>query len=132
MSMVLEYPMKILIFMAVVVVIIGIMFHFRDKIMKICLFPPCEEEIKCDVKPVVATENVVDKNIIEKYCKMCWGKNRNGECKEDSLCYVVNIPVSNPANIDIGVDYCEITCNKDVTSFFVQYNFLDKKVYIAC
>lgn len=100
--------------------------------MKFCLFPPCEEEIKCDVKPVVAPETTVTQEIIDKYCKMCWGKNREGECKEDSLCYVVNIPNTNPNSITPSDYYCEITCDKVVTSFFVQYNFLDKKIYITC
>ncbi|MDI6825838.1 MAG: hypothetical protein QMD36_01425 [Candidatus Aenigmarchaeota archaeon] len=135
MTMVLEYPMNILILTVVVLVIIGIMFHFREQIMNICLFPPCEEEIRCNIKPAVVTESVVDINVIEKYCKMCWGKNRNGECGEDALCYVVNIPSSNPSSIALSPEvsrYCSITCSRDVTSFFVQYNFLDKKIYVAC
>lgn len=128
--MALEYPMNIIILTVVVLVVIGIMFSFRDRIMKFCLFPPCNEDVKCDVKPIVTTENVVDQTMIEKYCGMCLVKNRNGECKEDALCYIVNIPTTNPKNFNPS--NCEITCDKDVTSFFVNYKFLDKNITITC
>jgi hypothetical protein len=133
MAMVLEYPMNIIILTVVVLVVIGIMFSFRDRITNICIFPPCEEEIICDVKPAVVTETAVTQDIIDKYCKMCLGKNRDWECKEDSLCYVVNIQSAfNPFGITPSMNDCEVKCNRAVTSFFVQYNFLDKKIYITC
>jgi hypothetical protein len=135
MPMVLEYPMNIVILTVVVIVIIGIMFTFRDKILKICLFPPCQEDIKCDVKSAVVTEAAGDKLTIEKYCNLCWGKNRNGECKEDALCYVVNAQTPDPSGITLSQevrDYCKIRCLRDVTSFFVEYNFLKKEITIEC
>lgn len=130
MAMELEYPMNIIILTVVVLVIIGIMFGFRDRIMKFCIFPPCNEEIICDVKPIVTTENDINQAMIENYCTMCLAKNRNGECKEDALCYIVNIPMTNPNSINPS--NCKITCDKDVTSFFVNYKFLDKNITITC
>jgi len=135
MPMELEYPMNIIILSVVVLVIIGIMFTFRDRIMKICLFPPCQEDVKCDIKSTVVTAAAGDQNTIEKYCTMCWVKNRYGECKEDALCYVVNAQTPNPIGITLKPEiakYCKITCSRDVTSFFVQYNFLKKEITIAC
>ncbi|MCX6821168.1 MAG: hypothetical protein NTW30_00145 [Candidatus Aenigmarchaeota archaeon] len=133
MSMILEYPVNIFILTVVVIVVIGIMFHFRDQIMNICLFPPCEEDTKCDVKTAVVTETV-NKDVLENYCKMCLAKNRNGDCKQDALCYVVNVknvPSFNPSSVG-PLNNCSIDCSKNVTSFFVQYNFLDKNITIEC
>lgn len=135
MSMILEYPVNIFILTVVVIVVIGIMFHFRDQIMTICLFPPCEEDTKCDVKIAAVTETNVNSVVLEKYCKMCWYKNRKGECKVDSICYAVNIPNSDLTGITLGSEvsgYCNRVCSRSVTSFFVEYSFIDKKISITC
>jgi hypothetical protein len=137
-EMVLEYPFKIALFIAVILILVGIMWTFRDQIMRICLFPPCEESTEeCDMKTSVSNENDFSRDILTKYCQLCWERNKRGQCKKDSLCYVVN--VDNPSNpflylpLSIEVSqYCSVTCSRLATSVYVQYDFLNKKITIAC
>lgn len=135
MSMELEYPFKIILYMAVVVILIGIAIVFRNKIINWCFFPPCENE-KCDIKTQTSTENAIDSNILEKYCNICWEKNKRGECSESNVCNVVSL--NNPGNpslynINPPVnEYCSISCSKIVTSFFVEYDKINRKIIISC
>lgn len=135
-EMVLEYPFKIVLFTVVIIILIGIIWTFRKQIMDICLFPPCEEVKECEIETVVSNENSFNKDILTRYCQLCWEKNKRGECRKDSICYVVNVNTSsNPSSYTLYPDvaqYCSITCSKNVTSVYVQYNFLDKRVTIAC
>lgn len=132
----LEYPFKVILYLIVVLILIGIMTTFRNKITNLCLFPPCEKEEKCDVKPQQSNENILDSNVLEKYCSLCWEKNKRGECGESSVCNVVLL--SNEANpsqhtINPSVSqYCSVTCSRDVTYFIVQYDRINKKILIAC
>jgi len=125
MAMVLEYPFKIFILIVVVLVIISIMWQFRDRIMNMCLFPPCDEE-ECDVQPVIATESNFTKQVLDKYCNLCWMKNGAGACVGDSVCYILNLENDFDPNVPWNMlkeyDYCIINCNNIVTSLYVQYH----------
>jgi len=132
MSMVLEYPMKMFILLAVVLVVIGIIISYRSKIMEFSFFED-EQENKCDIETVVSSEQALTSDNLQKYCSMCYMKNDNGECMDDTVCYVVNIDNTiNPSTISLSSNYCSIKCNKDVTSVYVQYKGLTGTVEIAC
>ena len=136
MSMVLEYPFRIFILIVVVIIIIGIMWQFRDRIMEICLFPPCDEE-ECNIQPVISDENRFTEEVLDKYCSQCWIKNGEGKCKGDSVCDVLNLgeefDFDSPTAPWLNKhDYCIVTC-KDVTStVYVQYLSLERMIEIAC
>jgi hypothetical protein len=130
MSLELEYPVNLLILTVVVVVIIGIIWNFRDQIMNIHLFPD-QEKVECDSKTVVSHEIKLDLNAINKYCQLCWDKNKRGECGEDNLCYVVNINSSSvPTNP--SETYCKNLCTNSAKTIFVQYNYLKENIEITC
>lgn len=127
------YLARLVILTAVIVIIIGVVWQFRDRIVRVCLFPPCEEKRECDVKPVAITEQLLDEFVIEKYCRLCWEKNRFGECKQDSICYVINLDTqSNPSLLTVPLDFCFIKCDREVYSIFVEYNSIGKRVEIKC
>lgn len=124
MTMVLEYPFKVFILIVVVLVIISIMWQFRDKIMNICLFPPCNGEEECNVQPVITTESEFTKEVLDKYCSLCWIKNGAGKCRGDSICYVLNLNESfipDNWNLIKEHEYCIVTCENETSSLFVQY-----------
>jgi len=131
--LVLEYPAKLMIVIAVVVILIGILWQFRERIVKICLFPPCEKEEVCYGKTSFVNEMEINEGILEKYCKLCWERNGEGECKEDTLCYVLNLSLSSvPSNFPVDLNYCSIECSRNVTTLFFEYKWIEKKVKIKC
>lgn len=136
MTMALEYPFKLFILIVVVLVIISIMWQFRDKIMGICLFPPCNGDEECNVQPVITSESEFTEEILNKYCSMCWLKNGEGNCKGDSICYVLNLEEDFNPDIPWDIlrdyDYCFVTCENETSSLYVQYQSLDKIIEIAC
>jgi len=138
MAMVLEYPFKIILFSVIILIIIGIMWTFRQQIFNICLFPPCDEEVeKCMTKTTPSSEKEFNRDVLEKYCRLCWERAGKGECRENFVCYVVNVDVqSNPyIYVPLSQDvfqYCFVECNRTTTSVYVEYNFIDKIVSIKC
>lgn len=134
MSIVLEYPMKMIILLVVVFVVVGIILSYRSQIMNTCLTPPCDgEENLCEVETIVSSEQILDSASLQKYCNMCYMKNDNGNCMDNSLCYVVNIDnMIDPSTIILTSEYCSIKCEKAVTSVYVQYIGLTGTVEIAC
>jgi len=131
MALVLEYPMKLFILIVVIFVVIGIMIQYKQKIMNLDLFNKNDEK-KCEVETTVTSEPNLNNAVLEKYCNLCYLKNEQGKCKEDALCYVINTNLVNPSTISINKDYCSITCNKEVTSVYVQYKWLTGTVEISC
>jgi len=125
MSLVLEYPFRIFILIVVILVLIGIMWQFRDQIMNICLFPPCNGEEECNIQPVISEESRFTKEVLDKYCNLCWIKNGGGTCEGDSVCYILNLEEnfdpSIPWNLMKEYDYCIVTCENIVSSLYVQY-----------
>jgi len=123
MAMVLEYPFKIFILIVVVIVIISIMWQFRDRIIKICLFPPCEKDVECNIQPIIATESEFSEVILDKYCSLCWMKNLEGECKGNSICYILNLQDDfEPGDWNSEYDYCIVSCDEEAPSLYVQYD----------
>lgn len=131
MSLVLEYPIKLFLLLVAVLVIIGIMWHFRDQITEICLIPPCEDEIECGEKTIPSHEASFTQDIIDKYCRLCWNKNRGGECSKDHLCYAVSTD-SSSIPPDPSFEYCKNSCGNNVKTIFVEYKSLEKIVEITC
>lgn len=134
MSMVLEYPTKMILYIVVIIVLVGIMWTFRENVSKICFLPPCNEQT-CETKtPPPQNVNSLDVSTIEKYCSLCWGKNEN--CKENVLCYVINSEnENNPSSVSISNDiknFCDVKCNKATKTIFYQYNYISKKVELTC
>lgn len=137
MTLVLEYPVTLLLYTVVILVLISIMWHFREQIFDICLFPPCNGgEEDCDVKPVVTTETELTQDVVDKYCKMCWSRNKEGECDEDVLCYIINVTFNTTEHSSLKpspeLKYCDINCQRNATSLWVQYYSLDLTVNITC
>jgi len=141
MSMILEYPFKIFILIVVVLVIISIMWQFRDKITSICLFPPCEDETECNVQPVIQDKESFTEEELDYYCNLCWIKNGAGTCNQNSVCYIFNLEDDiNPGDwedvheIDYNGDsfLCVIKCEDETSSFYVQYQSLGKIIEITC
>jgi len=132
MTMALEYPFKLFILIVVIIVIISIMWQFRDWITGICLFPPCEEE--CNVQPEMATESEFTKEILDKYCSLCWMKNGGGECKGNSICYTLNLEDKKfePGDWSSEYKYCLVACEKESSSLFVQYLAMEELILITC
>ncbi|MBU5688679.1 MAG: hypothetical protein KQA41_00410 [Candidatus Aenigmarchaeota archaeon] len=133
MSMELEYPFKIMLYLVVVLVLIGIMMAFKDKILKICFFPPCEQKTKCDFETQNVQEIDANENIIAKYCFLCYEKSK--ECEKDKICYIVsfenNFDFSNDY-IDIGEEKCEITCLKNTNMLYFSYSYFEDKIKVGC
>lgn len=141
-----EMPFKMILYIAVVIILIGIMITFRSKIVEMCLFSSCEKEkAKCNVKEQYSTETISDGSdatpILEKYCDLCWRKNNEGDCRENSVCYIVKLTESsNSATWIINglPDYCDASklssgdCNREISSFFVNYDSIKKKIIIEC
>ena len=131
MTMVLEYPFKLFILIVVVIVIVGIMYQFRDWIMDICLFPPCNGGEKCNVQPVISTESEFSKGVLDKYCRSCWIKNGGGTCIGNSDCYLLNLEDEDFDPDDWKLVYkfnegegsfsCFITCENKASSLYVKY-----------
>lgn len=132
MPLVLEYPFRLFLYIIVILVLIGIMWRFREKVFGICLFPPCDVEKECEVNTTITTESYFDADILEKYCKLCWEKNRKGECKQDALCYIINVDIPQEPDPVFSLEYCSVSCSKDVTSVFVQYKSLTNETIITC
>lgn len=128
MTMVLEYPFKIFILIVVVLVIISIMWQFRDKIMEICFFPPCDGGKECNVQTVISKETEFTVDELNKYCNLCWEKNGAGNCIEDSVCYVLDLEEDFNHKIPWNslptkkYNYCFVTCNNTVSSLYVEYH----------
>lgn len=130
MSLELEYPINLLILMVAVIVIVGIIWSFRDQIMNIHLFPD-QEQVECDTKTVVSHEINLDLNVMNKYCQLCWDKNKRGECGENHLCYVVNTNTSSVPTSP-SETYCKNLCTSSAKTIFVQYNYLKENIEITC
>lgn len=126
MSMALEFPFKIFILVVVVLVLITMMWQFRDRIMDMCLFPPCNGGEECDVEPVISNEANFTIGILDKYCNLCWIKNGGGKCKGDPVCYVLTLEEdfdpTVPWNMLKEYDYCVVTCESAISSLYVQYH----------
>jgi hypothetical protein len=129
----LEYPFKIILYLVVIMVLIGILYTMKNKIVNICFFPPCEKENECDVSPSRTNEDI-NEATINKYSYLCFDKSKN--CKQDVLCYIISSDVSaKPSSLKpecLNNDLCEITCNKDVNMVYINYNWIKSKVEIGC
>ncbi len=140
----LETVFKFLLYLIVVLILVAIMVQFKDKILNLCLLPSsCEKENrieKCGITPTTSTESTVTKEVLEKYCNLCWEKNKRGECKEMSMCYVISLEkASNPTTVAKKTPLssevskrCSILCSRDATSLFVQYDWINENITIGC
>jgi hypothetical protein len=118
----------------IVLMLIGIMWNFRNKI-PFCLFGGCEDEFKCQVDTERSNEEYLEAEQVNKYCQLCWSKNDNGDCPENVLCYVVETDygVSDQVEYSTLFDYCEFSCdNLDSKTVFVQYDHFRQKVIVSC
>jgi len=118
----LEYVFKMFILIVVVLIIITMMWQFRDKIVDVCLFPPCDKQGGCNVQPIISEEERFSIMVLDKYCNLCWMKNGGGKCKDDSSCYVLNLKNDFiPGTWPSTHDYCIVTCENAASSLYVQY-----------
>jgi hypothetical protein len=129
----LEYVFKMLLYLFVVVVLIGIIIVFKSKFMNFCLLPPCEKEKECDVSPVKVSGQLTE-NVIDKYSSLCMDKSK--DCKQDVFCYIIALDNSgNPTSLQpscLSTNKCEIACDKDVNMVYVTYKWMRDKVQIGC
>jgi hypothetical protein len=135
MALVLEYPARLIIYMAVILVVVILFWRFFSSV-NICFFN-CEQKPKaCDVEPIVLQDpdDNIDSSDLDKYCYLCWERNNKGECKENSLCYVLNGNFD-PTAKEISVpysEYCKLLCSKTVTSLQFTYDGTLKRVMVEC
>lgn len=136
MAMELEYPFKIILYIFVIAVIVGMLVVFKSKFSTICLIPPCNDEKKtCDIKPSHVREIALSVDIINKYNRLC--HERSKECKEDVFCYIVSLDNSiNPSGLTPSClsqsPFCENKCNNNVNIVYFFYDFETNKVQIGC
>ena len=135
MSMVLEYPAKMILYIVVITVLIGIMLTFRGTITNFCLVPPCNEQT-CNTKTYVENENALTRDVAEKYCNLCWSKSQGGVCSERWVCYGVNLDLEvRPSFIELSNDvkeFCNIECDEKTKTVFFEYDHISGKVRITC
>jgi len=130
-EIVLEYPFKIFLYLVVAIVVIGLVVGFRNQILQffnLCQFIPqgCQRE-RCSVR--LTKEADISKDLLEKYCRLCWDETGKNDYKEDCLCFVVSGKFH---PIEFSQENCELICNKDSTSIQFIYYHLLKKIYIKC
>jgi hypothetical protein len=132
-SMELEYIFKMLLYIVVILVVIGIIVGIRPEILdalKLCRYLPsgCEEDKECSNLQV--SESIITESTLNKYCKFCWDKTGAKEDARDCMCYVVSGSYS-PLTASLP-EYCELKCNKEATSIWFSYSSLFKKITIGC
>lgn len=127
----LEYVFKMFLYFVVVVVVLGLIINFRSQIIEalnLCDYiPGCKREEKCET--ILAKEAVIDENVLNKYCNLCWSKTGLRDYKENCVCYVVRGSFSPLA---FSNQNCELKCNLNSESLIFSYNSLFKKVFIEC
>jgi len=135
MAMELEYPFKMILYMFVVAVIVGLILMFRSKFVNICFLPPCEkEENICPNEPVKVNEDALNENVLSKYYNLCREKTK--DCQKDIFCYIISFnSQSNPQTLNpdcLNNGGCEITCDKDVSMVYMYFNWPKNKIEIGC
>ncbi|MCX8178772.1 MAG: hypothetical protein N3D75_03015 [Candidatus Aenigmarchaeota archaeon] len=130
MSLEMETVFKYLLYTFVVLVIIGILVVFKDKILRLCLIPPCEKDL-CDVKTVAVSEPSFQ-GTVEKYCDFCYQKAN--QCKQDVICYIVSYdsPVQSTFYIPSNTGICNYQCNKETSTLYFTYSYLSNMVIVGC
>ncbi|MBU5688479.1 MAG: hypothetical protein QW350_01610 [Candidatus Aenigmatarchaeota archaeon] len=133
MGMELEYPFKFILYLIVIIVLVGIMISIKEKILKTCFFPPCEEKKSCEFETENFQEINLNENIISKYCNLCFEKSK--ECKRDKLCYIISLENSfdfSRKEININEDKCKITCEKNTNLIYFSYIYFEDKIKVGC
>jgi len=126
--MALEYPFKVLLYLAVIIVVIGIVLFFRKQISSInfCWIWGCQQKA-CET--VRVNENIIDQQVLDKYCNLCWQKTGSVDLKEDCICYIVNGSFS---PIAYSSEHCNLRCTSNSQFLTFTYSHLFNKVYIEC
>ena len=126
--MALEYPFKVLLYLVVIIVVIGIVLVFRKEISNInfCWIWGCQQKA-CET--VRVSESTIDRQVLDKYCELCWGKTGAADLKEDCLCYVVSGSFTPFAYTS---QHCDLKCNSDSQFLTFSYSHLPKKILIEC
>jgi len=127
----LETIFKFFLYLVVILVVIGLILHFRSSIIKaldLCgIFPSYCEEEKCET--IVSEEVEITSSTLRKYCKLCWSRTGEKGYDRDCICYVVKgrfVPTS------FEEENCELLCDREVNSLTFTYDHLFKKVRIEC
>jgi len=130
----LEYVFKMMLYLFVVAVIIGLIITFKSKFVNICFLPPCEKEKKCDVSPIKASEKNLAENTIDKYSSLCLEKSK--DCTQDIFCYIISLEnQANPSFLEprcLQNNECEIKCNNGVNMIYITYKWMSDKVQVGC
>ncbi len=127
--MVLEYPFKMLLYLVVIVVVIGIILFFRKEIMSglnFCWIGGCHPE---PCKTVRVNEASIDTSVLDKYCNLCWQKTGKIGLKEDCLCYVVSGSFTPFAYTS---EHCVLKCNSNSQFVTFTYSHLFNQIFIEC
>jgi len=127
----LETIFKFFLYVVVIMVVIGLILHFRSSIIRaldLCgLFPSYCEERSCET--IISEETEITPEVLRKYCRLCWSKTGEKDYDKDCICYVVKgkfIPTS------FKEENCELLCDREVNSLTFTYDHLFKKVRIEC
>jgi len=132
-GMALEMVFQMFLYIVVILVVIGIIINFRESILsalKLCDYIPggCPQKEECTA--IQSTEVSITESVLKKYCDFCWSKTGAKDFSKDCLCYVVSGSFS-PDSYILS-DYCNLKCDKSVTSVIFTYSHLLKKVLIEC
>lgn len=132
-QMALEEVFKIVIFVVVALIVIGLVINFRDQIvqgLKLCDWSPssCAKQEECSTNQ--ADEINIDDSVLNRYCDSCWSKSGKVDLDQDCLCYIVKGTFT-PLITNLP-SYCQLTCNKNTTSILVYYDSVLKIVSIGC
>ncbi|MBU5690179.1 MAG: hypothetical protein QXM68_03485 [Candidatus Aenigmatarchaeota archaeon] len=125
-----ETIFKYVLYSLVILVVIGIVIAFKDRIMKLCLIPPCEKQT-CDVT-VITTSEPSFSGTVERYCDFCYQKAK--DCRQDTLCYIVSYPsvFSQQLYIPQNNNICKYQCTKDTSTLYFTYNHISQSVIVGC
>lgn len=128
----LEYPFNLVIYLVAMIVIIGLIFNFRAvaSTLNLCQFNPafCETPQKCET--VQTSEGIIDENVLNKYCNLCWRKTAEVDFKDNCFCYSIKGDFT-PQSPSLP-EFCKLKCDKPSTAVFVNFNYFTKKVNIEC
>jgi hypothetical protein len=126
--MALEYPFKMLLYLVVIIVVIGIILAFRKEISSInfCWIWGCQPKA-CET--VRVNENLIDQQVLDKYCNLCWQKTGAAELKEDCICYIVN---GSFTPFTYSSEHCELKCTSASQFITFTYSHLFNNVSIEC
>ena len=133
-DMALEYPFKLLLYVVVILVVVGLIIAFNKQIREylvnvLCQLLPQGCQSNGDCTTYDSTETVIDQKVLKYYCDACWTKTGRNEYQKDCLCYIVKGSFTPTTFTN---ENCELQCTKGASAVLFSYNHFAKTVEIKC